>query len=233
MRSHELKRAKRVIRRAVLARRDAMPSADRAREGARAIERFLEVPSVTVAATVVAFWPFGSELDTRPLLEALDTRGVRIALPRIDGEDLTLRTWSPGDPMTPTSFGAMEPVRGERVDPHEAGVVCTPGVAFDPWGGRIGYGGGFYDRLFEAGTDAIRVALVFDLQVIDEPLPLGHFDQRVHEIVTPTRTITVARAGSRRRTDLNHRSTVGYNGPRHTDEPRPEGRGRKEEPHDG
>jgi 5-formyltetrahydrofolate cyclo-ligase len=195
MRSHELKRAKRAIRRAVLARRDAMSSADRAREGTRAIERFLEVPSVTTADTVVAFWPFGSELDTRPLLEILDARGVRIALPRIEGEDLSLRTWSPGEPMTPTSFGAMEPADGERIDPRQAGVVCTPGIAFDPWGGRIGYGGGFYDRLFGSAIGAIRVALAFDLQVIDEPLPLGHFDERVHVIVTPTRTIAAAEQG--------------------------------------
>jgi 5-formyltetrahydrofolate cyclo-ligase len=192
MRSHELKRAKRAIRRDVLARRDAIPPAVRAEEAARAIERFVALPEVTAARTVAAFWSFGSELDTAPLLAALTERGIRVALPRIEGDDITMRTWAPGDPVASTSFGAMEPAAGDRVDPADLDVVCTPGVAFDPWGGRIGYGGGYYDRLFDHDGHGRRVALAFDLQVLDEPVPQGGFDRRVDVIVTPTRTIVVA-----------------------------------------
>jgi 5-formyltetrahydrofolate cyclo-ligase len=192
MRSHELKRTKRAIRRDVLARRDAMPPPVRAQEGARAIDRFLVLPEVTAARTVAAFWSFGSELDTAPLLAALTERGIRMVLPRIAGDDITMRTWAPGDPMEPTSFGAMEPAQGDRVDPADLDVVCTPGVAFDAWGGRIGYGGGYYDRLFDRGPRGRRIALAFDLQVLDEALPQGAFDRRVDVLVTPTRTIVVA-----------------------------------------
>lgn len=192
MRSHELKRAKRAIRRDVLARRDAMPPSVRADEGARAIGRFLALAEVAAARTVAAFWSFGSELDTAPLLTSLTEGGIRVALPRIEGDVLTMRTWAPGDPVEPTSFGAMEPADGDPVDPADLDVVCTPGVAFDPWGGRIGYGGGFYDRLFDLGACGRRVAIAFDLQVHDRPLPQGAFDRRVEVIVTPTRTIVVA-----------------------------------------
>ncbi len=79
--------------------------------------------------------------------------------------------WSPGD--------------GRVLSPEEIDVIATPGVAFDRIGARIGYGGGFYDRFF-LGTrpDALRAGICYSLQLIDGPLPAGHFDLRVHLVVT-------------------------------------------------
>lgn len=190
MRSNELKRAKRAIRREVLALRDAMPPEDREREGRRAVDRLLALERLRGASTVAAFWSFGSEVPTAPLIHALADRGVRVALPKIEGTDLELRAWVPGDPVEPTSFGAMEPVDGEHVAPADVDVVCTPGVAFDPEGRRVGYGGGYYDRLFDrVNPAALRIAIAFELQVVDGTLPQGPFDRRVHVVVTPTRTL--------------------------------------------
>ena len=194
MRSHELKKAKRAVRRAIIARRDAIPPRERRQDGERVVERFLTLEEVAAARTVAAFWSFGSEVPTEPLLGALHARGIRVALPRIVGEDLALRSWAPGDPMAPTSFGAMEPVDGEQVDPREVDVVGTPAVAFDLDGRRVGYGGGYYDRLFASTGEALRVGIAFDLQVVDGPLPHGHFDRGVHVIVTPTRVVRVGGA---------------------------------------
>lgn len=195
MRSSELKRAKRHVRRAVIARRDAVPEGERTDAGRRAVDRFLALEEVRAARAVAAFWSFGSEVPTLPLLEALHARGVRVALPRIAAGEIELRAWSPGDPTAPTPFGAREPVDGQVVAPEGLDVVCTPGVAFDLDGRRIGYGGGFYDRLFDAtGRRAFRVAIAFDLQVVEDPLPEGSFDRRVDAIVTPTRTL---RTGAR------------------------------------
>lgn len=190
MRSHELKRAKRMIRREMLALRDAMSAAEREELGGLVVERFLALAPVRAAGTVAAFWSFGSEVPTEPLLRGLQAAGTRTALPRIEAGELHLHAWAPGDPLSPTSFGALEPENGDPVDPREVDVICTPGVAFDTAGRRIGYGGGFYDRLFDAcGDAAVRAAIAFDLQVVDDPLPQGHFDRRVQLIVTPTRVI--------------------------------------------
>jgi 5-formyltetrahydrofolate cyclo-ligase len=190
MKAHELKRAKRDVRRSVLTLRDAMPLEERRRLGLRAVERFLLLDEVARARTVSAFWSFGSEVPTESLLEGLEDRGVRVVLPRVEGETLELRAWRAGDPVTVTGFGAKEPAGGELVDPREVDVVCTPGVAFDRRGGRVGYGRGFYDRLFtRTRPDAVRVAIGFDLQVVDVELPCGPFDQPVDLVVTPTRTI--------------------------------------------
>jgi len=188
MNSGALKRAKRGIRRQVLEGRDATPTTHREERGERVAERFLALPEVQRARTIMLFWSFGSEVPTGPLIERLHERGVAVALPRIEGADLVPIPYVPGDPTTTTSFGAEEPVGGMRLDPSSIEVVAVPGVAFDRRGRRIGYGGGYYDR-FLGGMPAFTVGLGFGLQVLDEDLPGGSFDVPVDAIVTEDETI--------------------------------------------
>jgi 5-formyltetrahydrofolate cyclo-ligase len=183
--SADLKRAKRGVRRDVLARRDALDPLERQNMSQAIAARVLALPQVLGAATVLAFWSFGSEVATTPLMEGLRERGVTVALPRIVEGALEARAWVPGDPMSETRFGALEPVEGRVLSPEEIDVIATPGVAFDRVGTRIGYGGGFYDRFF-LGTrpEALRAGIGFGLQLVDQPLPAGHFDLRVHVVGT-------------------------------------------------
>jgi 5-formyltetrahydrofolate cyclo-ligase len=187
MRSDELKKAKRALRHALLAVRDGLPEAERVRRGERACRRFLSLPEVREAEVVLGFWSFGSEVVTQPLLDALHERGAIVALPRIVGGELEIRSWGPQTPMSETSFGAREPRVGallERVD-----VICTPGVAFDRRGRRVGYGGGFYDRLFSRDPEARRIGLAFDLQIVEGDLPASGFDVSLDVLVTEARTL--------------------------------------------
>ncbi len=194
MNSAELKRAKRTVRLETLAARDALPSDLRGERSLTIATSALAIPEIDSATAVMAFWSFGSEVDTGPLIEGMNARGVRVALPRIVGADLEARTFAPGDPVTPTAFGAFEPADGEFLDPAGLDVVLTPGVAFDRSGCRIGYGGGFYDRLFRrTRPDVIRVGIAFDLQLRDDELPAGHFDLHVDLIVTESETVRCAR----------------------------------------
>jgi 5-formyltetrahydrofolate cyclo-ligase len=191
MNARELKKAKRDVRRAVLAARYALGEAERIARSTAIHDRFLGLPEVASAAVVMLFWAFGSEVATFPLIERLHARGTRVALPRIRGsQELETVGHVPGDPVRETSFGAHEPAGGSVLDPSSIDLVVTPGVAFDGSGRRVGYGGGFYDRfLLLTRPDAPRVALAFDLQVLDDGLPAGAFDLRVDLIVTETRTI--------------------------------------------
>jgi 5-formyltetrahydrofolate cyclo-ligase len=190
----DLKRAKRAVRRRVLAARDEMPVSEREERSARIAERVMSLPEVDRASTVMAFWAFGSEPDTTPLIAALHARGVRVALPKIVDGDLQLRAFVPGDPVTMTSFGAGEPVDGEAIDPSEVDVVVTPAVAFDRSGRRVGYGGGFYDRFLPTTrADTARIGIGFDVQLVDEELPNGHFDLRVDAVVTDAEVVRIER----------------------------------------
>lgn len=197
MNSGGLKRAKRRIRREVLRERDAAIPAARKETGERVVERFLALPEVQRARTIMLFSSFGSEVPTGPLIERLHERGVVIALPRIEDGDLVAVPYAPGAPTTTTSFGAEEPVGGVLLGASSIDVVAVPGLAFDRRGRRIGYGGGYYDR-FLRGLSAFTVGLGFGLQVLDEDLPSGSFDVPVDAIVTEDETI---------RLDLNSRSS--------------------------
>lgn len=196
MKGAELKKAKRRVRAETRALRDAIPLERRERLGSEITERFLALPELGAARTVMAFWSFGSEVPTEGLLRGLHDGGFRIALPRIVEGELQPRTYEPGDPVTMASFGAGEPAGGEPLAPADIDVVVTPGVAFDRHGGRVGYGGGYYDRFFRrARSDALRAAICFDVQLVDEPLPTGPFDVPVDLVVTESDTLRIRRLG--------------------------------------
>lgn len=193
--SDELKRAKRDVRRRVLAERDALLPAERARLADAVTERFLVLPEVRDARMVLAFWSFGSELATAPMIAGLHERGITVGLPRIVEGELEAMSYRPGDAVTPTTFGAFEPAAGRVIDPSEIDVIAVPAVAFDREGRRIGYGGGYYDRFLpKTRSDAALVGVAYGLQ-LSAPglaLPAGHFDRRVHLVVTETETVRVA-----------------------------------------
>jgi 5-formyltetrahydrofolate cyclo-ligase len=189
MPSHRLKRAKRALRREVLAARDAMPEEERRAHGRAIADRVLGLPELGGARTVMAFWSFGSEVDTAPLLEALGERDLAVALPRIEGTEVVPVAYRPGDEVRQTSFGAFEPAGGRVLSPVEIDLVLVPGVAFDRRGGRVGYGGGFYDRLLPHLRPGIpAIAIAFGLQVVDE-VPAGGVDRGVDAIVTEREVI--------------------------------------------
>jgi 5-formyltetrahydrofolate cyclo-ligase len=181
---HELKRAKRALRREVLALRDAMAPRARAEASARIAERVRAMPEVVAARTVMAFWSFGSEVDTAPMIAGLHEAGTRLALPRIHGPELLAVAYAPGDPVAPARFGAMQPEGAAIVGPEAVDVVLVPGVAFDRRGDRVGYGGGFYDRFLARTRPGVpAIAIAFAAQVV-ESVPAGRADRRVDVVVT-------------------------------------------------
>ncbi len=185
--SHRLKAAKRALRRQVLARRDRVAASRRATASEAVAGRAAALPELRAARTVMAFWSFGSEVDTGPLRARLHAAGVRVALPRIEDGEVVPVAFEAGEELRPTSFGGMEPATGRALPPEAVDVVLTPGVAFDRTGNRLGYGGGYYDRLLRR-TPAARIAIAFALQVI-EAVPAARTDTRVDAIVTELEVI--------------------------------------------
>ena len=183
--SHRLKQRKRAIRRDVIERRDALPPAERAERSARIADHVLALPETERASTVMAFWSFGSEVETAPLLTGLHASGTRVVLPRVEGGDVVAVVYETGDEVLAATFGAMEPTGAVTVDPSEVDLVVTPGVAFDREGFRVGYGGGFYDRFLPKTREEVpAIGVAFALQLVDEPLPRGTFDRRIDALVT-------------------------------------------------
>ncbi|HET7928009.1 MAG TPA: 5-formyltetrahydrofolate cyclo-ligase, partial [Actinomycetota bacterium] len=175
--AHRLKQAKRSLRRAVLAERDAVSQDDRSARSHAIADRFVALPETAGAQTVLAFWSFGSEVDTGPLIARLRSQGKIVALPRIEGNEVAPVVAAPETPMRAAAFGAMEPA-GPALDVAELDLVVVPGVAFDRSCGRLGYGGGYYDRLLGKRRDGVAaIAIAFALQVVDR-VPIGAIDRR-------------------------------------------------------
>jgi len=190
--SDHLKRAKRALRREVVARRDAVSERRRAAASIEIAERVAQMQEAANAGSAMVFWSFGSEVDTAPLIERLVADGKTVTLPRIEGSDIVPVTFVPGEPVTRTSFGAMEPADGRVLDPSEVDLVIVPGVAFDRSGHRVGYGAGYYDRFLPRTADGTpAVAIAFALQVVPE-VPTGAMDRRVDAIVTEAEVIRCA-----------------------------------------
>jgi 5-formyltetrahydrofolate cyclo-ligase len=189
-----LKQMKRAMRREILARRDALSEAERATKSSAIAERVLALPELEDARTLMLFWSFGSEVDTAPMITGLVGQGRRLVLPRIERGEVVPVAYRPGDPVSEARFGAMEPTSGEVVDPMELDVVVTPGVAFDRGCKRSGYGGGFYDRLFDrARPDVAKIAVAFALQLV-EAVPVGRHDRRVDIVATEDEVLRCADA---------------------------------------
>src|SRR5438067_3461907 len=104
----DLKRAKREVRREVLAVRDAIDPGERSRSSLAIARRLMTLDELSRAHTVMIYWSFGSEVDTEPSIELLIGSGKRVALPRISEGELEVRVWRAGDSTTPTSFGVLE-----------------------------------------------------------------------------------------------------------------------------
>lgn len=148
------------------------------------------------ARTVMFFFPIAGEVDVGAAAEGCLARGVRVCLPRADwdGRVITPRLverW--GENLSVGRFGIREPAESApAVDLADLDLIVVPGLGFDAAGGRLGRGGGFYDRfLSRPGVRAWKVAVGLDEQVVVPPLaiPREAWDVGMDALVTPTRTL--------------------------------------------
>lgn len=136
-------------------------------------------------AVVSGYWPAGSELDIRPLLERLHRGGHRLVLPVVVERDapLVFRVWQPGDPVVKGN-GAWVPVEGqETLDPD---LLLIPLVGFDRHGTRLGQGAGYYDRtlvLLRAKKAITAIGVGYAVQELPE-IPTGPYDQPLDAVLT-------------------------------------------------
>jgi 5-formyltetrahydrofolate cyclo-ligase len=180
---------KAALRRAILARRDALAPAVRADANRRITAHLLAHAPLAAARSVLAYLSFGSEIDTRPLLAALQARGAAIVLPRVHRAARRLDLYRVSDLDADTLAGVWgirepDPARCALADLQEIDAVLAPGVAFTRAGGRLGYGGGFYDRLL--GRWPARppvIAAAYDAQIVDA-MPIEPTDVPVDAVVT-------------------------------------------------
>ena len=188
--------AKHSARVEALARRDRLSPVDRKRASAAATANLLGLPELKDAGVILAYFALPSEIDPLAGVSALRRRGATIVYPRVEGAGvLGVHVVDDELELLPGPFGLSEPsAQALRADLRLVDAVVVPAVAFDRLGMRLGYGGGYYDRLLPGlRADCPRIGLAFDEQIVAE-LPAEHHDAAVDVVVTPTRVIRPADA---------------------------------------
>jgi 5-formyltetrahydrofolate cyclo-ligase len=183
-----LRSAKKTLRASVIARRDALDVERRRRDSEAITAKLLALPEYRAAGVVCAYASFGSEFDTAAFCSAVVAAGKRLLLPRVNraARMIELReVKNLGGDLVAGVWGIRAPSEQCPIwQPSAVDFMLVPGVAFTATGKRLGYGGGFYDRLLnELKPGVARVVAAFSLQVVED-LPTGPRDQRVYRIVT-------------------------------------------------
>ena len=189
--------AKRALRARILRQRDAIPAAALAAASASIAAALAARDDFVSSRSVLLTLPFGSEWDTRALLAAALAQSKTVALPRVNPASRMLEicaiTHVEND-AAPGYRGIPEPgAHCPMLDVASIDWVLVPGLAFDAAGGRMGYGGGYYDRLLPLlRNDARRIGGAFELQLVDR-VPAASHDVPIDAVVTETRTVSIAR----------------------------------------
>lgn len=181
---------KRDIRKQILARRDALGSAERGSLSGRITARLLGLESYRRAGCVMAYVSFGGEFHTTGIISDLLAQGKKLVLPRVARGSRTLQLHEVDDlerQLEAGVWGIRQPNTSlcREVCASQIDFVLVPGVAFTVRCERLGYGGGYYDgfiRSLEAPRPAL-VAAAFSLQVVPE-LSMSDTDERIDRVVT-------------------------------------------------
>ena len=181
------------IRQDVLKKRDSLDPDIKKTKDSLIKERLFSLVEFHQAPILFLFASFRSEVSTFPQITEALALGKRVILPSVDSLNKELRLFEIKglSELSAGYMGIPEPaVPEERErDINDVTLVIMPGAAFDPGGNRLGYGGGYYDRLLSRLRRRIPlVALAYEEQLVDS-LPTGPHDIKVHMIVTDQRVI--------------------------------------------
>lgn len=184
---NHIKNSKKEIRASIQKKRDSLSSGKRHEKSLVISLKFIDLDYYKDSSRLLAYYPFRSEIDTKIIIKDALNRGKEIILPRVGKDCLELYYVRDLEyDLEPGSYDIMEPIP-ERCPQAQAGsidLVIVPGVGFDRDYNRLGYGGGFYDRLLmEIPEDIPRIALAFDIQVVDQ-IPVSGHDLKIDMLIT-------------------------------------------------
>ena len=118
------------------------------------------------ADTIYGYLPYNQEVRTIPMLQQALLDGKRVAVPKVYGDEMRFIYLTDLTAVETGYAGIPEPIADGPVADDPAALVLMPGLAFDPAGHRIGYGGGFYDKFLAGEPAHPTVALCYDFQML-------------------------------------------------------------------
>ena len=185
---------KALLRKKILTKRDSLSFQEREEKSQRIMERILSLPEFFSARSLFIYADFRSEVMTRALMLRTLNKGKRVLVSKTEVQEKRLVLTDILDPerdLVPGYMGIPEPREGiiREIDPRELDLILTPCVGYDEEGNRLGYGGGYYDRLFASiRDDSQKIGVAFEVQIVPQ-VPSEPHDITIPIIVTEERVI--------------------------------------------
>lgn len=154
------------LRREIRARKRAMTEEEIETRSAKLARLFFASEAYQKAKTIYGYLPYNQEVRTVPMLERALKDGKKVAVPKVYGDEMKFLYLDDLNAVAKGYAGIPEPIADEPVAQDETALVLMPGLAFDPQGHRIGYGGGFYDKFLAAEPNHPTLALCYEFQML-------------------------------------------------------------------
>ena len=167
---------KKELRTQIRAKKRAMTTAQVEACSEKLAELFRAHPLYKAAKSIYGYMPYNQEVRTVPMLEQALRDGKKVAVPKCYGDEMKFIYLDDLTKVSKGYAGIPEPIADEPVAHDETALVLMPGLAFDPQGHRIGYGGGFYDKFLSREPNHPTLALCYDFQM------LPHLDTEKYDI---------------------------------------------------
>ncbi len=157
--------------------------------------KILSNDKIREARCILAYLSMKAEVETSAIIKELIKLGKRVALPKVNKADNSMRCYFIRSVKKDTEIGAYG-IREPHTDLLEANIqeidlVIVPGVAFDRKGGRLGFGAGYYDRFLSRAYKAFKLALCYDVQIAKEELFQEKTDVMMDLIITDKEVINL------------------------------------------
>lgn len=173
---------KQELRRMIREKKRAMTTQEIEEKSAKLGELFAASELYKNAKTIYGYMPYNQEVRTVPMLERALRDGKRVAVPKCYGDEMRFIYMDDLSKVEKGYANIPEPIADEPVADDETALVLMPGLAFDPEGHRIGYGGGFYDKFLAQEPKHPTLALCYDFQML-EKLETEEFDIPVDTVL--------------------------------------------------
>ncbi len=186
----EVSQRKSETRKMLKSARAKLPETTRMAYANSITEQVLKLDEIRNAETIFIYISFASEVHTHALIKALLDAGKTLAVPRIVNSDyMQAETFSSWEDLVPGELGILNPTDSTPCD-GSFDVAIIPGLGFTLSGHRMGFGRGYYDKWFSQNKVRHKIALAFELQLVDE-IPVEDTDVPMEKIITEKRVIVV------------------------------------------
>lgn len=169
--------------------RERTPEEARRKRSAAIAEHLKLLPEYRAARTLLVYSPTRGEVSLEAIEAHARSEGKTLVYPRVVGDRLSLHAVHSPDELEPGAFGILEPAEDAPTVAHdEIELALIPALAVDLHGIRVGWGGGFYDRLLPTLRFAFRCGLIYDFQLIAESPREAH-DTPLNAVITENEII--------------------------------------------